>query len=578
LRDNSDAHFTDKYKQPGHPTFSNESIYSNEKNEGGSWVEKDNTWYFKHSPFTLPYAQRTTEYLEGSGEHSIINNDTIRGIEDFKKKIKKHQKGNKILSVAPPHLKSYRLPHSTSDNTQVQPAINPIEREQEVAQLRDLQIQKRAAELATYRNQSGVVSGMKKKPTASQVNYKAEQSVDYNNKLSNDPVGTLGPDLALALIPELLMLPGSRQLIGKGIQKINPFKGSLNRETYNPNLVAELRKELAENGILRSQKTLNLPWKEPIRKGIEPWGYADDAGTPITGSKFKDVKGAIFDGKNPLYKSPEEWSLQQDLTKIIYERINLEKGSRYSVANVMNISLDVEQPLIQKTKSLKKAIDIRDKSRITTIGGRPQTFDTQSNRYATWDMYLGKPQTNHPLYDISELTKSKKSVVYTIKEDFMNRPRIEGKMEEMINMIENPPKNIIEDGIEWHTGIPESSIPKLNKNNRWIVQDQDKNLFGTMGGFNWEIEKLADGNYKIMANDIWDLQPLQRKRILPKPIKNIEVGKALGIGKPLNVKVGFIVDGTTKKIINTFGLAPAAIATGAALQNKTQTEEPKTTQ
>jgi len=76
--------------------------------------------------------------------------------------------------VAPPHLKSHRLPHSTSDNTQVQPAINPIEREQEVAQLRDLQIQKRAAELATYRNQSGMVSGMKKKPTTSQVNYKAE--------------------------------------------------------------------------------------------------------------------------------------------------------------------------------------------------------------------------------------------------------------------------------------------------------------------------------------------------------------------------------------------------------------------
>jgi hypothetical protein len=151
------------------------------------------------------------------------------------------------------------------------------------------------------------------------------------------------------------MLPGSQQLIGKGlqkvgkgIQKINPFKGSLNRETYNPNLVAELRKELAENGILKSQKTLNLPWKEPIRKGIEPWGYADDAGTPITGSKFKDIKGAIFDGKNPLYKSPEEWSLQQDLTKSIYERFNLDKGSRYSVANVMNISLDVEQPLIQK--------------------------------------------------------------------------------------------------------------------------------------------------------------------------------------------------------------------------------------
>jgi hypothetical protein len=31
-------HAPDTYKQPGHLTFSNESIYSNDENPGGSWV------------------------------------------------------------------------------------------------------------------------------------------------------------------------------------------------------------------------------------------------------------------------------------------------------------------------------------------------------------------------------------------------------------------------------------------------------------------------------------------------------------------------------------------------------------
>lgn len=34
------GHLGDKYKKPNHPTFSNESIYSNEKNRGGRWEEK----------------------------------------------------------------------------------------------------------------------------------------------------------------------------------------------------------------------------------------------------------------------------------------------------------------------------------------------------------------------------------------------------------------------------------------------------------------------------------------------------------------------------------------------------------
>ena len=88
-----------------------------------------------------------------------------------------------------------------------------------------------------------------------------------------------------------------------------------------------------------------------------------------------------------------------------------------------------------------------------------------------------------------------------------------------------------------------------------------------MGGFNWNVKKLPDGNYRVMANDVWDLQPFKNQILgdndklsgrllntLIKPIKNLEIGKAIGIGKPLDVRVGFNINGKTKKIINTFGL------------------------
>ena len=114
-------------------------------------------------------------------------------------------------------------------------------------------------------------------------------------------------------------------------------------------------------------------------------------------------------------------------------------------------------------------------------------------------------------------------------------------------------------------------LKNIDDENVHIIPDKDRGLFGTMGGFQWEVSKLPDGNYKIFANDIWDLNPFQNFKIglnnkiekLANPIRKIEIGKALGIGKPLNVKVGFIVDGNTKKIINTFGVAPTV--TGSLL-------------
>lgn len=77
LGSNPNTHFPDKYKQPTHPTFSNESIYSNDKTPGGTWVRGKGTWLFKHNKFTARQADRTADYLNGTGEGFILGTDTI---------------------------------------------------------------------------------------------------------------------------------------------------------------------------------------------------------------------------------------------------------------------------------------------------------------------------------------------------------------------------------------------------------------------------------------------------------------------------------------------------------------------
>ena len=68
LEGDSDAHFTDRYKMPGHPTFSKESVYSNKEHEGGSWIKHNGVNYFVPSDFTKQYIERTNDYLYGTGE------------------------------------------------------------------------------------------------------------------------------------------------------------------------------------------------------------------------------------------------------------------------------------------------------------------------------------------------------------------------------------------------------------------------------------------------------------------------------------------------------------------------------
>ena len=47
------AHYPDKYKLPNHITFSDESIYSNELQQGGKWRIENEIWHFKPSDFNL---------------------------------------------------------------------------------------------------------------------------------------------------------------------------------------------------------------------------------------------------------------------------------------------------------------------------------------------------------------------------------------------------------------------------------------------------------------------------------------------------------------------------------------------
>ena len=75
LRMDATQHFIDKWKYPGHPTFSSESIYSNDRMPGGSWVKHEGKFYYKPSSYTSGYLDRTREYLRGTNEGIAIEGE-----------------------------------------------------------------------------------------------------------------------------------------------------------------------------------------------------------------------------------------------------------------------------------------------------------------------------------------------------------------------------------------------------------------------------------------------------------------------------------------------------------------------
>lgn len=62
-------HFPDTYKQPGHPTFSDQSMYSTPGTPGGQWKQNAaGQWEFHHSPYTYKHRMLTDEYLNIDSE------------------------------------------------------------------------------------------------------------------------------------------------------------------------------------------------------------------------------------------------------------------------------------------------------------------------------------------------------------------------------------------------------------------------------------------------------------------------------------------------------------------------------
>ena len=65
LTEPESAHFSDIGKKPSHPTFSNESMYSNSKTPGGEWIDHGGEkWEFKHSEHTMKNSDDTINYLK----------------------------------------------------------------------------------------------------------------------------------------------------------------------------------------------------------------------------------------------------------------------------------------------------------------------------------------------------------------------------------------------------------------------------------------------------------------------------------------------------------------------------------
>jgi len=80
VKPSPNLHFTDKYKLPNHPTFSNESKYFNEANKhmGGQWQETDSS--FNYIPFNPNIKDTVIEMKEGVRKQALAPNPDVESI------------------------------------------------------------------------------------------------------------------------------------------------------------------------------------------------------------------------------------------------------------------------------------------------------------------------------------------------------------------------------------------------------------------------------------------------------------------------------------------------------------------
>lgn len=76
LNDDPNAHFDDKWKTPYHPTFSDQSVYSNAKHPGGTWGRRDFRDIY-YAPFVsnVPFGRRLNYIIDAENNGAMIANN-----------------------------------------------------------------------------------------------------------------------------------------------------------------------------------------------------------------------------------------------------------------------------------------------------------------------------------------------------------------------------------------------------------------------------------------------------------------------------------------------------------------------
>lgn len=76
LNDDPNAHFDDKWKTPYHPTFSDQSVYSNAKHPGGTWGRRDfRDIYYAPLVSNVPFNRRLNYIVDAENNGAMIANN-----------------------------------------------------------------------------------------------------------------------------------------------------------------------------------------------------------------------------------------------------------------------------------------------------------------------------------------------------------------------------------------------------------------------------------------------------------------------------------------------------------------------
>lgn len=76
LNDDPNAHFDDKWKTPYHPTFSDQSVYSNAKHPGGTWGIRDfRDIYYAPFASNVPFGRRLNYIIDAENNGAMIANN-----------------------------------------------------------------------------------------------------------------------------------------------------------------------------------------------------------------------------------------------------------------------------------------------------------------------------------------------------------------------------------------------------------------------------------------------------------------------------------------------------------------------